>query len=243
MYTTRYTLHGTEIDHTFHLKPMLTASVFHDTFARLSYELEVSALHLQPLGFSWVLSDMHLEFTGKRPFWRESYSLTVWVRRNQNVRIFTDFQAFDNQGAEFARGTSIWLLIDTNTRQPVMNNQVFSKFEVTKREAIPGFRFTSLSEGENTVASEKQKVNVSDLDFNLHLNSIRYLGGGIEALGSDFLLKNSVESVTVKYMKEILCNETITIEVGSHSRGFIHQMFNAAGDETCRFLSTWKPIL
>ncbi|MDD3666978.1 MAG: hypothetical protein PHQ65_17060, partial [Bacteroidales bacterium] len=60
MYTTRYTLHGTEIDHTFHLKPMLTASVFHDTFARLSYELEVSALHLQPLGFSWVLSDMHL---------------------------------------------------------------------------------------------------------------------------------------------------------------------------------------
>lgn len=241
MFSNQYSLNGTEIDHTFHLKPLLTASIFHDTFARLSYELEVSAIHLHKTGLSWVLSDMHLEFTGKLPFWRDSYAINVWIRRNQQVRIFSDFTATDIHGNIFARGTGIWLVIDRQTRQPVMRPDIFDKFEVENKAAVPGFRFPILQTGTEVVGQENMRVLFNDLDFNLHLNSVRYLGGAVEALGSRFLLGHKLKTITVKYLKEVLCDEQLLIKATRVEGGFSHQIINAADEEVCRFFSSWIP--
>lgn len=238
-----YSLHGTEIDHTFHLKPLLIASVFHDTFARVSYDLEVSAIHLGKEGLSWVLSDMHLEFTSRLPFWREAYSVEVWVRKNQQVRIFTDFVAINESGNVFARGTGIWLLIDQQTRQPVIKPDLFNRYSIEKRAAIPGFRFPVLPEKGNHIVTATAKIGVNDIDFNLHLNSVRYLGGGIDALGKTFLFKHKLKSVTVKYIKEVLCEEVVTaVNSGLENGSILHQVFNSSGEEVCRFVSGWEMV-
>lgn len=241
MYTTNFTLNGTEIDHTFHLKPLLTASVFHDTFARLCYDLEISAIHLKDQNRSWVLSDMHLQYEAALPYWREPYSINVWIRRNQQVRVFTDFTAINARGEVFARGTSIWLVIDLISRQPVVADQVFNRFTVENRAAIDGFRFPVIPEGEASVGSEYYKIKVHDIDFNNHLNSVRYLGGGIDPLGSHFLLNNRLRSVTVRYLKELHCDETILASVHRLNEGFVHRITNGTGEEACRFLTTWSP--
>lgn len=241
MYTTNYTLNGTEIDHTFHLKPLLTASVFHDTFARMSYDLGVSAIHLKDQGLSWVLSDMHLQYEASLPFWREPYSIGVWIRRNQKVRIFTDFTAVNARGEVFARGTGIWLVIDLATRQPVVADHVFDRFAVENRAAIDGFRFPAIPAGDDLVGSELYKIKVHDIDFNNHLNSVRFLGGGVDPLGSRFLLDNRLRSVTVRYLKELLCDETIQASVYRLHEGFVHRISDGSGEEACRFLTTWEP--
>ncbi len=241
MAITHYSLHGTEIDHTFHLKPLLIASIFHDTFARLSFDLELSALHLEKDELSWVLSDMYLEFESKLPFWREAYSVEVWVRKNQQVRIFTDFEAINESGNIFARGTGIWLLIDRQTRQAVIKPDLFNRYSIEKRAAIPGFRFPMLPEKGTPIGSATAKIGVNDIDFNLHLNSVRYLGGGIDALGKEFLFSHRLKSVVVKYMKEVLCEEVVTaVNSSLENCNILHQIFNSSGEEVCRFISDWE---
>lgn len=242
MFACHFSLNGTEIDHTFHLKPLLMASIFHDTFARLTHDLGVSAIHLQPLGLSWVLSDMHIEYMAKLPFWRDEYEVAVWIRRNQQVRIFTDFVAKTPNGQVFARGTSIWLVIDSLSRQPVMNPEIFDAFEIVHQEAVHGFRFGTLPVCKKVEATDMQTVKVNDLDFNRHLNSVKYLGGGIELLGSQFLLSHTLKSVTAKYLKEVLCDEKLLLKVGPALSGFVHHIFNQQGDESCRFFTTWESL-
>lgn len=242
MAITHYSLHGTEMDHTFHLKPLLTAAVFHDAFARLNYELETSAIHLEKLGLSWVLSDMHLEFEGKLPYWREPYSVEVWVRKNQQVRIFADFIAINGYGEAFARGTSVWLVIDQQTRQPVIKPDLLNRFTIENRAAIPGFRFSILPESGTVINTATIRIGVNDIDFNLHLNSVRYLGGGIDALGKEFLFSHRLKAVTVKYMKEVLCEEVVTVVNSRLENGTIlHQIYSDSEEEVCRFISRWAP--
>jgi len=240
--TEQYTVHGSEIDHTYHLKPYLVASLFQDAFARYSADLGFAAYDLQHHDRTWILSDMHMEFDGMTPFWREPYTIKTWVRKNQKVRMYVDFEAVNSLGKIFSRGSSCWLVLDENTREVVDAAEILNNFPVSDTEAIPDFRFILLQPEGELVNTEEQEVRTYDIDFNGHLNSVRYIAGGLEAIPRDIRLIHKLKSVTVRYIKEVYLGDVVRCEVRrvEHSSIIWIQLYNGMDEEVCRFKTDWE---
>ena len=126
---------------------------------------------LKPENRSWVISRMAVEID-RRPAEYTPYNITTWVSdygRAMSTRNFV----LDSEGEVFGRATTQWSMIDFNTRRAVDLRYIAEHNDAVWNEEPPIERAGKLAavEPENSVT---HRVAYSDIDFNRHMNSLRY---------------------------------------------------------------------
>ena len=241
IHTEKYIVHGTEIDHTYRLTEPYLLSLFQDAFARYCAELGIAAYDLQRDQKTWILSDFHARFNGDLPRWNHEIRFDVWARKNQSFRMYADFRAFDGDGKLCASGTSCWLILDEVLRIPVDHTETFSKLALTSNQAVPGFRFAKMETIEGPAFEEMMKIRSSDIDFNLHLNSVRYIGAGILGVPFNFRQRHRLTWLTIKYNQEAVLDQelrSVTIAAGNKN---LHLLTDQSGQiEYSRMITCWE---
>lgn len=131
---------------------------------------------------AWVLSRLLIEMPNM-PRMGQEFEVSTWVSRI--YRQFTDrnFTISTNDDTPIGHATSVWALIDIDTRQPVSladyNNPKFHAAMAEQTVPIAPFSRCQVT-GDKPV--REIIVMQSDLDINGHVNSIRYMQMVIDTL-------------------------------------------------------------
>lgn len=132
--------------------------------------------YLNANNFTWVLSRMTFEID-QMPQEHEHFTIETWV---ETVRHYFTKRNFAIQGDNrkvYGYATSIWAMIDVNTRQPA---DLLSLHEgslpscVVEGKPCPVNSFPRGKQMPGTL-QETLDIKYGDIDINGHMNSVRYI--------------------------------------------------------------------
>ncbi len=178
----------------------------------------------------WVLSRMTVEIY-KPMKWCDTAFVETWPKDVDGLLYLRDFIVKDQRGKLVAKCTSGWLAIDIQTKRPRKVDEKFSYiFDHMKERNALDYRPEKLASVE---PQERFDVRTTwfDLDLNKHVTSTRYVDWMIDALPFDFLDAHYPSRLSIKYMKETMHGEVITLKQASTNENqFSFEGVNRAGD-------------
>ncbi len=174
LYTSHYCLTAGETDaHGLLSAPMLVQRCI-EIATRHANALRIGYDELSRAGIGWVLSRMSIEIE-RYPRINETFAINTWIESYN--RHFSDrmFEVVDEGGAVMARARSTWVAIDMATR-------TMADLSAFERDAFPCLdRPCDIAAAARVPAlppdadSEELHFGYSDIDFNRHVNTVRYL--------------------------------------------------------------------
>jgi acyl-ACP thioesterase len=160
---------------------------------------------------AWVLSRLVIDME-RMPRINEAYSIESWVTRV--YRQFTDrhFDILTPTGDRLGQATSIWALIDIDSRQPLdlssMENGEFS--EAVSERTIP-IAAASRVRVKSEQPERCLRALYSDLDINGHVNSIRYIEMVLDLFEPAHLANHPPRRIEMSYCAETYAGEELQI--------------------------------
>lgn len=245
----RFAVRSHEIYPDYRLKPYHFLSYFQDAVSQFFAGYGRASFDLQREGKSWIITRLRMELLNPMPVWRDEVTLEIWVRKKEGFRLSIDFRVLDEGDVLIGRGTSIWGVIDEAMRRPRPLKGNADIIPVNPHEALPGFSFRKLPVIEGKPLVIEQPVRSYDVDFNNHLNNVRYLAAGVEAIPLDYRNRHVLKDAEIDFIEEARYGEMIRVEsVPSldNNGTFFHRLLQAeSGHEFCRMITTWeeKPVL
>ncbi len=188
---------------------------------------------------SWVLSRMAIE-VDRRPAQYADFSINTWVNENNRLVSTRNFEAFDGEGRVFCRSVSQWCLIDFVKRVPVNLTEIEEAYAPHVCDApVPcdpprKLRPVELSE---TVV---HKVVYSDIDFNRHVNTMRYIVMMLDMLPIELLAENRPLRLDIHFIHECCLGQTLTVGYRQEENLSLFEIAADDGEVACRASIEWK---
>ena len=236
-----YSVRSSEIDPFYRLKDFYIGFYFQEAFAEYAASKELAAYDVAKLGLTWLTTDVRIDFSGKMPLWRDRVEMAVWLWKAGGVRICMNFSATAN-GAEIARGCGVNLIADAKSRKPVRAAEFAARFVQCEEPVFEDETFgkiVPIEEGETTETS--QVVRFDDLDFNRHLNSVKYVPRALEAVPIEYRLAHPLKSYRIKYERETFFNDHVKSSAVRAGNEIYHALTRPSdGARLCSVRTLWK---
>ncbi|MDR2542963.1 MAG: acyl-ACP thioesterase [Treponema sp.] len=184
---------------------------------------EAAISHAQNLGVGredmakagqvWIISRMSV-LVDRRPNYCEAVSLRTWPRGFERLFAIRDYQIKDKDEKAVISARSAWLIIDIDKRRPIRPE--FFKDLMPLNEGLEAVSaeantIISLKEQESLQKAAERKALYTDLDYNGHVNNVRYIQW-IEDSLDPVLLENAGKlRLDINYLSEIISGETISL--------------------------------
>lgn len=123
---------------------------------------------------SWVLSRMAIEIDD-RPEQYTSYEIVTWVNEYNRMLSTRNFTLHDAAGREFGRAVTQWCIIDLAVRKAIDLNTVIGPCTDTLVDAPSPTEKPRKVMGITPQHVMEHRVVYSDIDFNRHVNTMRYI--------------------------------------------------------------------
>lgn len=183
-----------------------TASVL----ALARYFQEAAGHHAEALGVSmkdllvddraWVLTWLQMEID-QFPAWEDEMTIETWPSDLDGLLATREFvMRVDDR--LLCRGTSAWLVIDTERRRPVRPPASLHDIELPDRPPpLDGDR-ADLPPPAGVDRDRTFTVRYHDLDLNRHVNNVRYLEWALETLPPDVLDEFRCTALSLQFEAE-----------------------------------------
>lgn len=180
-----------------------------DVANRLGFGVE----QLQPYGYTWILSRLDV-LMNELPTHGDVITFETWIEQNAHMlstRNYRIYKGQDTTGLLIGQAASVWAVLDLKTRQAV-NAFSLPMFdgcvdgERLNMERMP--RMLSLNEAEN---KREYTIVYSDIDYNGHCNSCKYLEHMLNTHYPQFLRQPVPLRLTMQYSREVMEGEQVTI--------------------------------
>ena len=209
MYTKSYIISNNDVDARFLLKVPAIFRLFQDVALLATRDVKVDAMSLSEKNIDWVIMRMKVEIM-RLPKCEEEIFVHTYPGKDMAMLYPRYFFITDKDDKVIIRCSSIWALINSVTRQVVVNRDVISKLPMEHRDdELPLPEKIKVPEDNKLV--ERRWVHYSDLDFNSHMNNVRYIEYLMDVHHSNYFLNHRIASINLNYLKEIKEKETIRV--------------------------------
>ncbi|MCC8035190.1 MAG: acyl-[acyl-carrier-protein] thioesterase [Rikenellaceae bacterium] len=182
---------------------------------------------------SWVLSRMCTEFY-RRPGQGEEIDVKTWVADVGKLMTTRNMIVFDGSGERIAVAVTQWAVINIDTRHAVDIRANVDYRGKTDDEPIPGDPPVRVPRIDSEPAATK-KVQYSDIDFNRHMNAMKYIEWIIDNVPIDLIQADALKRIDINFLKEAVLGRQLslhTIEDGIRRLCEIRAI--ESGDPLCR---------
>ena len=183
--------------------------------------------------YGWVLSRMAIEMD-YMPVQYSRFTLHTWISDYNRLSSTRNFTLTDDSGREFGRAVSQWCMIDYATRMPVDMNTMAKAHEGNMVDApSPCERPRRIG----VVTSEpvvEHRVVYSDIDFNRHMNTMRYIDIIIDSMPIEVPEKLVGFRLDMNFMKEARYGDSLVLMAEERDGARMFEYRNEAGDALCR---------
>lgn len=191
------------------------------------------AMEMIQQGVTWVLSQLSIEMQ-RLPKQYESFVIETWVEDYGRLLTTRHFIVYDKDKQEIGSACSQWALIDIKSRRPI-NLQTredlmhFATGEPGKIEKP--LRIGAVNDG---VEVARHKVSYSDIDYNNHTNSMKYVEWMLDTYHLDKLYNCSIKRFDINYLREALFGEEVYIFRSEADKAHVIDIRNANGVSLCK---------
>lgn len=210
----------------------------------INYLLNVAGYHASARGFgmedinknnrSWVLSRVAIEMNSY-PINNDEIRIQTWVENVMKMFTLRNFAILDKENKVYGYAKTVWAMIDTNTRKPVLlNDEKINSYICDKECPIErSIKFASpTSEG---VLCDDFNVKYSDIDINQHLNSSKYVEYIVDAFSLQEFQHNNISRFEVEFIEECLFGERIQIyKTTINEKDFLIELKSSTGKIVCK---------
>ena len=183
----------------YRLRPISAIMYLQDTFARYTATKKMAAYDMFPKNIYWVVGEFNIDFVDKLPFWSEEISVEIWISELTKLKIYTDFHIYSN-GNIFAKGNACWFLIDTKTKRPVKTDDFATKTELYPELVLGDHKKYTTDKITKKITQIAHKINLSDLDFNNHVNNKSYINLAEMAIKNQFGTEYSIKKMRIRFL-------------------------------------------
>lgn len=189
--------------------------------------------------FGWVLSRMCVELD-YMPKEYDEFTVHTWISDYNRLSSTRNFTLTDANGNLFGRAVSQWCMLDFDTRMPVDMNTLQKVHDGTIVDApSPCERPRRLGAVVGEPITE-HKVVYSDIDFNRHMNTMRYIDLIFDSMPIEVPEKLEAWRMDVNFMREALYGDMLSLKHSDADGVKAYEFNNAAGEALCRFAFEFK---
>ncbi len=221
------------------IRPISVIMYLQDAFARYCATKRVAAYDLFPKNMYWIVTEFNIDFINDSPFWSEEIEVNIWISELTKLKIYTDYEIL-HKGKPFAKGNALWFLIDKNTKRPLKTDIISDRFEICENLVLGEHKKFSLPEAFEKCHEIVHINNLSDLDFNQHVNNKSYINLAEMATNDDFKKTHKLESLSIRFNKETFLGDKLTCSTYSTDKEnvFINKI-EKSGISICDILTSW----
>ena len=223
----------------YRLKPISAIMYLQDAFARYCATKKVAAYDLFSKNLFWVVGEFNIQFENSLPFWSEEITVEIWISEISKLKIYTDYKLYYNDKI-FAKGNACWFLLNTETKRPVLTDVVSDKFEIKNELAIGEHKKFIMLEPIEKVAGISHKNNISDLDFNNHVNNKSYIKIAEATAPDNYKNSHNLKNLYIKFCRESFLDDVLICSAYKTSvpDTFVHKILK---DNVliCEIQTTW----
>ncbi len=198
---------------------LLNAADFH------SNDRGFGMVYLQSIKKTWVISRLVIEME-RMPKIYEEFHVETWV--DSVMRFFTsrNFRIEGGQGETLGYGSSVWAMIDTDTRQPinlmeVNGGSIVDWMETEKENPIAKPSRVRMSSEAELIGEYVARYN--DVDINGHVNSIKSIEHVLDQFSVEDYKQKLLKRFDIAYVAESHAGDTLRFykEKGSEEGEFM----------------------
>ena len=215
MFSQSFVVSNNDVDNKFQLKVSALFRYFQDMALLATTDLKIDSMSLSKKNIDWVITRMAVQII-RLPKCDEEIIVHTYPGKDMAMLYPRYFFITDKDNNVLARSSSIWALIDNNTRKVIVDRDVIAKLPPEKRDdqlELPG----RISVPEDSNFIENRKIHYSDLDFNTHMNNVRYVELLMDVHDSSFYKNNHPSFILLNYMREIHEKETVSVSSDGHN--------------------------
>jgi acyl-ACP thioesterase len=187
---------------------------------------------LQGHSFTWVLSRLAVDINAQ-PRQYTDIEIDTWVNEFNRLSSTRNFKMRVGEDV-VAAGVSQWCMLNMETRQAVdmtLLKDVYERAMVADPSPIAApARLRDIE----SQASVSRPVVYSDIDFNRHVNTLRYVDLIFDALPIELIEKNNGIRLDINFIAEALYGEVMTIGWTSEGRVWQFEISSDSGKKLCR---------
>ena len=210
MYQKKYIVSNNDVDASFKLKVPAIFRFFQDVALLATEESKVDSISLSKKNIDWVITRMAVQIK-RLPKCDEEITVCTYPGKDMAMLYPRYFVILDAKDNVIIRCTSLWALIDNVSRKVIVDRDVISKLpgEDWDDEQLPLPEKIALPNNPRMI--EKRTIHYSDLDFNSHMNNVRYVELLMDTHDSEFYKNKQVSFLVLNYIKELKEKEAVEV--------------------------------
>lgn len=234
-YSYEYEIKYQEVDDKKRLRLFNLENYLLEVAGTVADELGFGIQMLHPRGLTWILTRMSVEMY-ELPTHCEKVRFETWIESNAHMLSTRDYRIYSGDRL-IGQCKSVWAVLDMEKREivNVFDDPIFEGCidgEVLDMQRI---RMTTIPEPTGIVP---HKIVYSDLDYNRHCNSCRYLQAMTDAYLPDY--HGKTVRFDINYSKEVTLGDDLQTLYLITEDGVQYQQKNQNGETSCTAKITVK---
>lgn len=186
---------------------------------------------------SWVLTRMAVEFK-RRLKQYEKFKVRTWVNEINRIGTTRNMLLLDADDNEIASSVTQWSVIDLDKRIALdVRNHVEHEGKIIDHPS-PIDKPSRIRKVEPTEINT-HKVVYSDMDFNRHVNSTKYLEWMFDMLPLEWITDRLIHRIDMNYLHEALFGQELTIGFENGEKS-VFEVLNDSEEALCRVSFDWS---
>ena len=191
-------------------------------------ELGFGIAQLHPKGLTWILTRLSLEMY-ELPTHCEKVRFETWIESNAHMLSTRNFRIYGGDKL-IGQCKSVWAVLDLQKREIVniFDDPIFADSVDGDVIEMARVRMTTLPEPTGCMP---HKIVYSDIDYNGHCNSCRYLQAMMDAYLPNYYGKKI--RLDINYSKEVMLGDELQTYYLVSADGVQYQQKNQNGETSC----------
>ena len=191
-------------------------------------QLGFGIAQLHPKGLTWILTRLSLEMY-ELPTHCEKVRFETWIESNAHMLSTRDFRIYSGDKL-IGQCKSVWAVLDLQKREIVniFDDPIFADSVDGDVIEMARVRMTTLPEPTGCMP---HKIVYSDIDYNGHCNSCRYLQAMMDAYLPNYYGKKI--RLDINYSKEVMLGDELQTYYLVSADGVQYQQKNQNGETSC----------
>ena len=187
------------------------------------YFQEAAISHAENLGLGkenmvkagrvWIISRMSV-LINRRPEYCETITVRSWPHGSEKLFAMRNYEIRDKDGVAAVSARSAWLIVDVEKRRPIRPQSITEKLPANEglQALTPDANgAAALLERSSLQKAAERKALYTDIDYNGHVNNVRYIQWIEDTLDPRILEKACKMRMDINYLNEIKSGEVTEI--------------------------------
>jgi medium-chain acyl-[acyl-carrier-protein] hydrolase len=190
--------------------PVSVLNYFQEIALEHSAALKAGPYELDRMHLAWIVVKYHIEIIDY-PKFLQTVRVGTWAGAAQGFIANRGFVLEDEDGKTMVKGQSHWMMMDFDKDHIVRvgDNEINNVYQF--KEDGDKYRIPRLKRVADWDSHRQFAVRYLDIDYNGHVNNVRYLAWAFEAIPADLISKVEVADFDILYKEQAKFGDVVTV--------------------------------